>query len=77
MILRCIILHQKPDINHILLTSNKVNLGKNKDMKKIQILGMFIGIISMALAWIEYDWKLSLIIFLALFGNNLEQSSRK
>lgn len=40
-------------------------------MKKSQILGMIIGIISMAMAWILYDWKLMLIILLAIWGNNL------
>jgi hypothetical protein len=40
-------------------------------MKKIQILGIIIGIAAMAMAWIMYDWKLMLIILLALWGNNL------
>lgn len=46
-------------------------------MKKLQILGMIIGIGAMAMAWIMYDWKLMLIILLALWGNNLEQRGRK
>lgn len=46
-------------------------------MKKLQILGMIIGIAAMSMAWIMYDWKLMLIILLALWGNNLEQRGRK
>ena len=46
-------------------------------MKKIQILGMIIGIVAIAMAWIMYDWKLMLIILLALWGNNLEQRGQK
>lgn len=48
-----------------------------KIMKKLQILGMIIGIVAMAMAWIMYDWKLMLIILFALWGNNLEQRERK
>jgi hypothetical protein len=48
-----------------------------KIMKKMQILGMIIGIVAMAMAWIMYDWKLMLIILLALWGNNLEQCGRR
>jgi len=46
-------------------------------MKRKQILGVIVGIISMGLAWYIYDWKLMIIIFLALWGNNLEQSGKK
>ena len=46
-------------------------------MKKMQILGIIIGIVAMEMAWIMYDWKLMLIILLALWGNNLEQRGRK
>jgi hypothetical protein len=46
-------------------------------MKKIQIIGIIIGIAAMVMAWIMYDWKLMLIILLALWGNNLEQRGRK
>ena len=41
------------------------------------MLGMIIGIAAMAMAWIMYDWKLMLIILLALWGNNIEQHGRK
>ncbi len=44
-------------------------------MKK-QLIGMFIGIVAMGLAWVIYDWKLMLILILALWGNNLEQNGK-
>ena len=44
---------------------------------KLTVLGSLIGITAMGMAWWLYDWKLALIIFLALFGNNLEQRNRK
>ncbi len=46
-------------------------------MKVLNIIGMVIGITAMALAWIWFGWKLSLVIFLALMGNNFERSDRK
>lgn len=42
-------------------------------MNKIRIIGMLIGLIGMALAWLFFSWKLTLILFLVLYGNNLEQ----
>ncbi len=39
-------------------------------MKVIKIIGMVVGIAAMVLGWICFDWKLSLVIFLALMGNN-------
>lgn len=45
-------------------------------MNKI-LLGLVIGIIAMTLGWIWFGWKLSLVMFLALMGNNLERSGRK
>jgi len=46
-------------------------------MKELKFLGMFIGLMSMFLAWYLYDWKLLVIIFLALWGNNLEQNNKE
>lgn len=45
--------------------------------KKLRILGMCLGIISMILATILYGWELALIIILALTGNNLEKTFRE
>lgn len=45
-------------------------------MKKARIVGMWIGIISFSLICYLYDWKLAVLILLALLGNNLEQSNR-
>ena len=46
-------------------------------MKKLQIIGMLIGLTGMALAWIFFNWKLTLVLMLALWGNNLETKFRK
>lgn len=46
-------------------------------MKKIQILGMILSFTAMTMAWIMYDWKLVLIILIALTGNNMEQRRYK
>jgi len=45
-------------------------------MKKLQIFGTLILFIGLALAWIFYDWKLVLILFLVLWGNNGELVSK-
>jgi hypothetical protein len=45
-------------------------------MKTQRILGMVISMIAAGLAWYLYDWKLMLIILLALWGNNLEQQNK-
>jgi len=45
--------------------------------KTLQIIGALVGLSSFVLAWYFYDWKLSVIIFLALLGNNIERSNRK
>jgi len=42
-------------------------------MKTIKIIGMLLGIIALVLAWLFYGWQLTLIIFIALTGNNLNQ----
>ena len=47
------------------------------DIKKKQLLGAVVGLVAMSLAWYWFSWKLTLIILLALFGNNLERSSNK
>jgi len=41
------------------------------------ILGLILGLAAYALAWIVYDWKLMVIIALALWANNLEQGGKK
>lgn len=45
-------------------------------LKRQRILGMFISMAAAGLAWYLYDWKLMLIILLALWGNNLEQHNK-
>lgn len=41
------------------------------------LLGMVISIMAYGLAWWLYDWKLAVVIFLAITGNNLERSGRR
>lgn len=49
-------------------------MGKISIMKKhIGKVGGLIIVISIILAWVFFSWKLALVIFLALLGNNLEQ----
>ena len=45
-------------------------------MNKINIIGALLGLATLALAAYWFDWKLSLIIFLALLANNLERKGR-
>jgi hypothetical protein len=45
-------------------------------MSKLKMLGMFIGASSMFLGWYWFSWKFSLVIFLAIFGNNLEKNNK-
>jgi hypothetical protein len=44
---------------------------------KHRIAGMIIGTIAMLLACHYYDWKLALIIWLAIWGDNLETLGMK
>ena len=41
-----------------------------------ELAGLVMGALAMTAAIIFYDWKLALIIVLAIFGNNLERSGR-
>jgi hypothetical protein len=43
---------------------------KNKTM---QLFGAIIGIASMVCAWYFYGWQMPVILFLALWSNNIEQ----
>lgn len=45
-------------------------------MKQINYIGMALGIISVLLGIIWFGWKLPLVIFLALIGNNMERKGR-
>lgn len=45
-----------------------------KDKKRIlKLIGSGVGIISIGLGWFWFGWELPVIMYLALFGNNLEQ----
>jgi len=46
-------------------------------MKTINYIGMVVEITAMTLGWIWFGWELSLVIFLALIGNNMERNGRK
>jgi len=43
------------------------------EIKTINYIGMAVLIVTMILAVVWYDWKLALLIYMALAGNNLEQ----
>ena len=42
-------------------------------MKKIKIIGFLMTIVFIILTLMWYDWKLLLIIFLALFAENIDK----
>lgn len=45
-----------------------------KTQKLLQIIGMVLGITGLALSWFWFGWKLPLVLFLILWGNNLQQN---
>lgn len=42
----------------------------------INLIGFVILGITVTLAWVWFSWKLSLLLFLALLGNNFERYKR-
>ena len=42
----------------------------------VNIIGMLLFFTSMTFAWIWFSWKLTLIIFLAVAGNNFERHGK-
>ena len=56
-------------------TEKEIQTEKSKRM--IRYIGSIIGITSSMLAYVCYGWQLSLIIFLALIGNNIEQNNKR
>jgi len=42
-------------------------------MKAKNVIGMILGIIGLTFCLVWFGWKLALVIFLMLIGNNLEQ----
>jgi hypothetical protein len=42
-------------------------------MRKLKTLGSVIALTGFCLLYYIYDWKLTLIMFRIIFGNNLEQ----
>jgi hypothetical protein len=46
---------------------------KRLNIKTINLIGTLILITAMVLSLIWYDWKLALLIYLGLLGNNLER----
>ena len=45
-------------------------------LKHITLIGAVIGFTAMGLGWYWFSWKLSLVIFLAIMGNNMERAKR-
>lgn len=43
----------------------------------LQIIGMIVSITALILAVVFFNWKLALIILLALWGNNIERHAKK
>lgn len=50
-----------------------IDKGNKRIKLRMYILGQIIIIISFALAWMWFDWKLALIFFLFAFGENIER----
>lgn len=46
---------------------------KKQDKKTLMYWGILIGAVSVFLCIRWFDWRLLVVIFLALFGNNLSQ----
>lgn len=46
-------------------------------MKKWRIIGMIIYLISIIFTVLWFDWKLVIILMIALWGNNLEQQNKE
>jgi len=44
---------------------------KRKTKKQLLWVAAIIGATSMGLGWYWFDWKLCVVIFLALLGNNI------
>lgn len=42
--------------------------------RNITYIGTVIIVLTLGLAWAWFSWKLAVVIFLALLGNNFEQS---
>ena len=45
--------------------------------KILRFISLIIMLIALAMAWKLYDWKLVLIIFLLLWANNIESSTKE
>ena len=45
-------------------------------MKTTNYLGMVSLIIAIILAWIWFGWKMPLVMFLFVMGNNMERSQK-
>lgn len=45
--------------------------------KHYQIFGGFIYVLSLVMAWYFYGWQLSLLLFLAQWGNNIDLATKK
>jgi hypothetical protein len=48
-----------------------------KDKTIMARLALVLGVTVLTLAWCFYGWPLSLILFLALWGNNASQHTNK
>lgn len=46
-------------------------------MKKINYIGMILTTTALILGWLWFGWKLSLVLFIAITGNNMEMNKTK
>jgi len=46
-------------------------------MKTRLLIGIIVGVVAMGLAIYWYDWKLAVVIFLAIYANNLERVNKQ
>ena len=46
---------------------------KNNKMKKTRLIGAALGIIAYGLGWYWFGFKLVVVLFLAIWGNNMER----
>lgn len=47
-----------------------------KKLSKTNMLGMIIFLIAIGLSWYWFNWKMPIIIFLFIMGNNMERNGR-
>lgn len=52
-------------------------LDKNSNKRMRDVIGIVLVILSVLLGWLWFGWQLSLVIFVAIVGNNLVEAKEK